>query len=129
MFNVECSMLNVEREQQHLIFTVNIQEYIQHLPFNIQHSTFNIQRSTFLAPCSDHASLCQPSPLLVAADAVWYVRHVAARAFLALFVTATAFAAQFELPRRSFLIDEVVPIVISGLPPGESVTIRARGRA
>ncbi|PYQ58396.1 MAG: hypothetical protein DMF58_15455 [Acidobacteria bacterium] len=40
---------------------------------------------------------------------------------LALF--STAHAAQFELPRESFLIDETIPIVISGLPPGEEVTI------
>ena len=43
---------------------------------------------------------------------------------LALF--STAHAAQFELPRESFLIDETIPIVISGLPPGEEVII-ARG--
>jgi dienelactone hydrolase len=33
------------------------------------------------------------------------------------------------LPRQSFLIDEVVPITISGLAPGDAVTIRARGGA
>jgi dienelactone hydrolase len=39
------------------------------------------------------------------------------------------FAAQFDLPRQSFLIDEVVPIVVSGLAPGDAVTIRLRGGA
>ena len=66
MFNVECSMLNVEREQQHLIFTVNIQEYIQHLPFNIQHSTFNIQHSTLNIPRSMFGS-CIALPAITVA--------------------------------------------------------------
>jgi dienelactone hydrolase len=33
----------------------------------------------------------------------------------------------FELGKETVLIDEVIPIVISGLPPGRAVTVRLRG--
>ena len=42
-------------------------------------------------------------------------------------IAALLLAVQFELPRQSFLIDDVVPITVSGLAPGDTVTIRARG--
>jgi len=45
-------------------------------------------------------------------------------AAIALFAFA-ATAAQFDLPPKPFLIDEVVPIVVSGLEPRSRVTIRA----
>jgi dienelactone hydrolase len=32
----------------------------------------------------------------------------------------------FEIPRDTFLIDEPIPIVISGLPPGQMVTVKLR---
>lgn len=35
--------------------------------------------------------------------------------------------ARFDLPQKSFLVDEVVPIVVSGLPPGRVVTIQLHG--
>ena len=41
-------------------------------------------------------------------------------------LAALLLAVQFELPRQSFLIDEVVPITLSGVAPGASVTIRLR---
>src|SRR5262245_24545792 len=34
---------------------------------------------------------------------------------------------QFAIPRRDVLLDETVPIVVSGLTPKTSVTIRVRG--
>jgi dienelactone hydrolase len=36
-------------------------------------------------------------------------------------------AAAFQLPRQTFLIDDVVPIAVTGLTPGDAVTLRARG--
>src|SRR5438093_1143997 len=61
----------------------------------------------------------------------WYGPPVAARASIlaALIIAAPLLAAQFELPRQSFLIDDVGPIVVAGLPPGEAVTIRLHGGA
>jgi dienelactone hydrolase len=50
-------------------------------------------------------------------------------ALAALVIAAPVLAAKFELPRQSFLIDDIVPIVVSGLTPGQSVTIRLRGGA
>jgi dienelactone hydrolase len=44
---------------------------------------------------------------------------------IALFAFATS-AAQFEIPQKGVLIDEVIPVVVSGLPPNSNVTIRAR---
>jgi len=43
-----------------------------------------------------------------------------------MFALALLAVAQFEIAQKSFLIDEVVPIVVSGLPPNSRVTIRAR---
>jgi len=34
---------------------------------------------------------------------------------------------RFEIPQQTFLIDEPIPIVISGLPPGRAVTVKLRG--
>lgn len=57
-----------------------------------------------------------------------------ARAFL--LCTVIAFGAdhialadppRFEIHQQTFLIDEPIPIVISGLPPGRTVTVRVRG--
>jgi len=39
-------------------------------------------------------------------------------------IAGTTSGAQFELPRQSFLIDETIPIVVSGLPPDAEVTVR-----
>src|ERR1043166_4654363 len=35
--------------------------------------------------------------------------------------------ATFDIPQKAFLIDEVVPIVVSSLPPASTVTIHLRG--
>jgi len=57
-----------------------------------------------------------------------------ARAFL--LCTVVAFGAdhvaladppRFEIHQQTFLIDEPIPIVIAGLPPGRTVTVRLRG--
>ena len=42
-------------------------------------------------------------------------------------LAALLLAAQFALPRQSYLIDEVIPIAVTGLAPGDAVTVRARG--
>src|SRR5712691_3490729 len=34
---------------------------------------------------------------------------------------------RFEIQQKTFLIDEPIPIVISGLPPGRTVTVSLRG--
>lgn len=34
---------------------------------------------------------------------------------------------RFEIPQQTFLIDEPIPIVISGLPPSRAATVRLRG--
>jgi dienelactone hydrolase len=39
------------------------------------------------------------------------------------------FAVQFNLPRQSFLVDDVIPISVSGLTPGDAVTVRAHAGA
>jgi len=39
---------------------------------------------------------------------------------------ATTGHPHFEIPRDTFLIDEVIPIVIPGLPPGQIVTVKLR---
>jgi dienelactone hydrolase len=39
---------------------------------------------------------------------------------------ATSGHPHFEIPRDTFLIDEPIPIVISGLPPGQMVTVKLR---
>ena len=39
---------------------------------------------------------------------------------------ATTGHPHFEIPRDTFLIDEPIPIVISGLPPGQMVTVKLR---
>ena len=55
----------------------------------------------------------------------------ARRAFALIALTfgriAPAFGARFELPRETFLIDEPIPIIISGLPAGETITVGLRG--
>ncbi|HEV8434327.1 MAG TPA: acyl-CoA thioester hydrolase/BAAT C-terminal domain-containing protein, partial [Thermoanaerobaculia bacterium] len=55
-------------------------------------------------------------------------RNARALAFLAFLCGAPAASpATFDLPRKTFLIDEVVPIVVSGLPPGREVALQLRG--
>lgn len=49
------------------------------------------------------------------------------RLFFAIVCAAPLSAATFEIPQKPFLIDEVVPIAVSGLPPGRAVTIQLRG--
>src|SRR6478609_1419360 len=49
------------------------------------------------------------------------------RLFFAIVCAAPLSAATFEIPQKPFLTDEVVPIVISGLPQGSAVTIQLRG--
>ena len=39
---------------------------------------------------------------------------------------AFAAEARFDIPQKSFLVDEVVPIVVSGVPPGGAVAIQLR---
>jgi len=55
-------------------------------------------------------------------------RNARAFSFLALLCGAPAASpATFDLPQKTLLIDEVVPIVVSGLPPGREVTLQLRG--
>src|SRR6266481_5901470 len=62
------------------------------------------------------------------ADAVRWALPLALLLWLAPAISpAFAAEARFDIPQKSFLIDEVVPIVVSGVPPGSAVTIQLHG--